>query len=66
MARYKVLVSFVGLVTGAKEQTINIDNEAIAKDLLQAKYIQAVETGLEAPAPAKTTRKRKTKNTVEE
>ena len=64
MGRYKALVSFAGLVTGAKGQTINIEDDAVARDLLRAKYIQAVDNTDQAPTPAKSPRRRKTK-TVE-
>lgn len=40
---YKVLKSFSGLVVGVKGKTIDIKNEAVAKDLLNAGYIEAVE-----------------------
>ena len=39
---YKALVTFSGLVSACKGQTINIENQEIAKDLLDAKYIEEV------------------------
>ena len=60
MGSYKVLVSFAGAVCGTPGQTININDPAIAKDLLKAGYIKELEPVRDpAPAPAKTTKRRK-------
>ena len=40
---YKALVTFSGLVSAYKRQTINIENQEIAKDLLEAGYIESVD-----------------------
>lgn len=39
---YKALVTFSGLVSACKGKTINIENQEIAKDLLDAGYIEPV------------------------
>ena len=41
--KYKALVSFVGAVSMAKGEIREIADSSIAKDLLSAKYIEAVE-----------------------
>lgn len=41
--KYKALVSFVGAVSMAKGEIREIADSSIAKDLLSAKYIGAVE-----------------------
>lgn len=58
MGSYKVLVSFAGAVCGAPGQTIDINDPAIAKDLLKAEYIKELEP-VQDPAPVKTTKRRK-------
>lgn len=59
MARFRVLVSFSGMITGAKGQCIDITDEAIIKDLVRAGYIEELDEA-PAPSPAKRTRKKKT------
>lgn len=54
--RYKVLTGFSGLIDGRKDSVIEITNDAIASDLVNAGYIEAVET----EKPKKTTKKAKT------
>lgn len=58
MGSYKVLVSFAGAVCGTPGQTIDINDPAIAKDLLKAEYIKELEP-VQDPAPVKTTKRRK-------
>lgn len=58
MGSYKVLVSFAGAVCGTPGQTIDINDPAIAEDLLKAEYIKELEP-VQDPAPVKTTKRRK-------
>lgn len=39
---YKVLKTFSGIISAVKGSVINIENQEIAKDLLDAKYIEEV------------------------
>lgn len=41
---YKALVSFCGVVSMAKDETREIPDKNIAKDLLEAGYIKSVST----------------------
>lgn len=41
--KYKALTSFSGAISAPQNTIINIENEEIAKDLLNAGYIEAVE-----------------------
>lgn len=41
--KYKVLVSFTGAVTASLKQIIEINDEEIANDLLNAGYIKLVK-----------------------
>ena len=51
---YKVLKSFSGVVVGVKGKIIEIKDNAVATDLLNAEYIEPVEV-----PPKKTTKKAK-------
>ena len=57
---YKALVTFIGLVSAYKGQTINLENQEIAKDLLEAGYIEPV-----ADKPKKETTKKAKEETPE-
>lgn len=41
--QYKALVSFAGVVSASAGQVINIDDKAIAADLLRAGYVEQVK-----------------------
>lgn len=43
MAAHKALVSFAGVVSASAGQVINIDDKAIAADLLRAGYVEQVK-----------------------
>jgi len=51
---YKALVSFSGVVSMTMGEVKNIENEAIAKDLLKARYIVKVEDQEKFPSKKKT------------
>lgn len=57
---YKALISFTGLVSMDKDEVGAIPDPSIAKDLLKAGYIEAIDEAT-APKPTKkqTTTKRK-------
>lgn len=50
---YKALISFTGLVSMNKDEVGAIPDPSIAKDLLKAGYIEAID---EAPEPKPTTK----------
>ena len=56
--KYRALVSFSGLVTMRKNEVRELADEAIIKDLLQAKYIE-LSQGTKEPKP--TTKKKTNK-----
>ena len=56
--KYRALVSFSGLVTMRKNEVRELSDEAIVKDLLQAKYIELAQ-GSNEPKP--TTKKKTNK-----
>ena len=58
---YKALVTFSGLVSAYKGQTINIENQEIAKDSLEAGYIESVDN-----KPKKETTKKVKEETPEQ
>lgn len=41
--KYKALVSFSGLISAAKGETLELNDDYIAQDLLRAKYIEEVK-----------------------
>ena len=53
----EVLTSFSGTLVGTRGQEIDIADEAVFKDLLQAGYIKPVKEKAEAKAEAKTEEK---------
>ena len=57
---YKALVTFSGLVSACKGQTSNLENQEIAKDLLDAGYIEPV-----SDKPKKETTKKAKEETPE-
>lgn len=59
---YKALVSFSGVLSMARGETRNIDDEKIAKDLLKSGYIEPVNNVDNKPK-AKTQTKTKTTKT---
>lgn len=55
---YKALISFTGLVSMDKDEVGAIPDPSIAKDLLKAGYIEAID---EAPEPKPTKKQTKRK-----
>lgn len=55
--KIKALCSFSGILSMAKDEIKECNNEYIVNDLLKAGYVEAVETPL--PAKEKTVRKKK-------
>ena len=56
--KYRALVGFSGLVTMRKNEVRELSDEAIVKDLLQAKYIELAQGSNEPkPTKKKTTKK---------
>lgn len=53
--KYKALVSFSGAVTASLKQIIEIDDEEIANDLLNAGYIKLVKDSKNAVKDSKNT-----------
>lgn len=51
--KYKVLTGFSGLVSGAKDDIIEINDTVIAKDLLKAGYIESVKESIKKIATKK-------------
>ena len=50
---YKALVSFGGIVSMHKGEVKDIKNKEVAKDLLNARYIEEVKTENKKPTKAK-------------
>ena len=50
---YKALVSFGGIVSMHKGEVKDIKNKEVAKDLLNARYIEEVKTESKKPTKAK-------------
>ena len=48
--KYKVLTSFSGAVSASTNSVISLDDEVLAKDLLNAGYIEAVQENTTPPA----------------
>ena len=48
--KYKVLTSFSGAVSASTNSEISLDDEVLAKDLLNAGYIEAVQENTTPPA----------------
>lgn len=55
--KYKALISFSGAITASLNSIIEISNEEIAADLLQAGYVEPVEEAAQAVEKAKTSKK---------
>ena len=48
--KYKVLTSFSGAVSASTNSEISLDDEVLAKDLINAGYIEAVQENTTPPA----------------
>lgn len=48
--KYKVLTSFSGAVSASTNSVISLDDEVLAKDLLNAGYIEAMQENTTPPA----------------
>lgn len=60
MAKYKVLVSYGGLVSATAGETVNYTDKNIISDLLSAGYITEVKEAKAGKAPAEPSPKPKT------
>ncbi len=60
---YRALVSFSGLISMAQDEVREISDKEIAKDLLNARYIEEVTP--DEPKPIKKSTKKKKKATKE-
>lgn len=62
--KYKALISFSGAITASLNSIIEISNEEIAADLLQAGYVEPVEEAAKVVEKAKTPKKADKKKEV--
>ena len=58
--KYKALISFSGTVSAVKGDTVEIADKEVAKDLLDANYIEEIKK----PAPKTATKKKQTSEEV--